>query len=83
MRPNFHRRCLGCSLSITNRLVGVSRRIHKRKELDTKEYNLPENGPLTESRIMHEPDLMERTNKTFPISILHIYIDLMNHKEIY
>lgn len=40
-----------------------------------KEYDQAENGHLT------EPELMEQTN-TFPISILHISIDLMTHKGI-
>lgn len=46
----------------------MSQRIYRRKELDTKEYNHSKNGYQPQSLIKHEPELMEQTNKMFPVS---------------
>lgn len=61
----------------------MSQKIHRRKELDTKEYNHFKNVCQIQSLIKHEPELIEQTNKTLPIRILHISTGLMNHKELF
>lgn len=59
-----------------NSVADVSDEVHRRKELHQKNMINLKMDTLT------EPELMEQTN-TFPISILHISIDLMTHKGIY
>lgn len=73
--PNIYKRYLDGGLTLW-KCSWCLRWASQEKAATPKEYDQPENGHVT------EPELMEQTN-TFPISILHISIDLMTHKEIY